>query len=163
MWAYGQYIRYVSQQLSTEDTYILHHSESRWRNPPKGGESLRGRDKPIHGGCFRHLLIYFPGGVYVHIHFRVLQVVTSDQSNPTRPSWGPHLPRICEGDQIEVFHVAWEFWWIFQPVEKRQVELSGLSGSSERQMDDIYFVGQPEAPRPLETRVMKQSMKCIKN
>ena len=36
----------------------LHCSESRWRNPSKGG-LVRGHDKPIHGGC----AIYFPGGV----------------------------------------------------------------------------------------------------
>ena len=37
--------------------HILHRSESRWRNPPKGG-LVRGHDKPIHGSPSRLFFEY---------------------------------------------------------------------------------------------------------
>ena len=41
----------------------IHHSESRWRNSPKGG-LIQGLYKPIHGNCD----IYFYPGVFIYIH-----------------------------------------------------------------------------------------------
>ena len=111
--------------------------------------------------------MYINRGTVGYIHticaysLAVLQVVY--ENDPARPPWGPHLTRICEGDQIEVFpSCGLGIWWIFQsqsgkkPFVPRQLLRPGRVEWSQRQQRkaDVYFVGHPETLSPLERRVI---------